>query len=597
MQSYVTFSPDVKVLGEVVVAFLQCVSYKSIAPYLMRHGLLGRHGLQTVDPKQWYHLQDWLNVLHDLLQDHPDAPGHLISIGVAMFDTINLQPSFTELSLEEALIEWATLYAATHRGSNIGEIYTEVLDNGQINVITRVPYPDEIFFGLFYALISNHCPDEKDFILEYDESVTRRDHGGQYTAYHITLYDKRQHGFNQLPGRFRKDRLLLEFPPALNDALINNRILNEMEVNFRLNGKYMRGAISLRPSYGRRYQNSSSIAVIDLTAPDEPSEPAHGKSPTTLTADRLCAESTAMRPVLRQAQVAARAVAPVLIQGQSGTGKNYLARAIHAESSRSDNPLININCRAIPSQYIMQEILGGNGKPNGSQPSQFEIAHHGTLQFTHIDSLPLQLQEALLYVIENRRVVRLGETQQIPVDVRIISTTDQDLERLIAQGKFLSALYYRFKIFHLHMPPLHKRKEDIPLLTSVLLERIADKYGVGSPIYAHEEVMDIFYQYHWPGNIREMETVLEFAYNQRFAQKILVEDLPDFMQEGNLTTHAASYAEPVLTLDEVARKAILRAGWTCEGRVTEMAELLGVSRTTLWRQMKQYNITADYFKA
>jgi transcriptional activator for dhaKLM operon len=391
----------------------------------------------------------------------------------------------------------------------------------------------------------------------------------------------------------------LEFPPALNDALINNRILNDMEVNFRLNGKYIRGAISLRPSFGRRYQNSSSIAVIDLTAPDEPLEPIHSKAPTILTAEKLCAESAAMRPVLRQSQVAARAVAPVLIQGQSGTGKNYLARAIHAESSRSDGSLVNINCRAIPSQYIMHEILGGNGKLNGSQPSQFEIAHHGTLLFTHIDSLPRQLQETLLYVIENKQVVRLGETQHIPVDVRIISTTDQNLEHLIAQGKFLPALYYRFKIFHLHLPPLHKRKEDIPLLTSMLLERIADKYGVGSPIYVHEEVMDIFYQYPWPGNIREMETVLEFAYNQRFGQMILVEDLPGFMQEGNITTQtaASSDTEPALTLDEAARKAILRAGWMCEGHVTEMAELLGVSRTTLWRQMKQYNITADYFKS
>ena len=601
MLRYAAFSPDTKVLGEVVAAFLQCMNHRSIAPYLMRHGQLGRHGLDTVDPERWYQLQDWLNVLYDLMWENSEnASADLISIGMAMFTTINFPPSFENLSIEEALQEWSSLYANTHRGADIGEINVEVAEEGHIKIVTHVPYPDDIFLGLYYALLSRHCPEGMDFALQYDESALRRDQGGDSTTYWVTLYPWEalypMSSPKSLQSELIGETAILELPVSFNEALLKNKILDSTEMTFRLNGRHIRAWISLRPSFGKDYRGSGSIVVLDPTQEAQPRLSSASVTETVLTPWNLCAQSSAMRSVVRPAQIAARAAAPVLLQGESGTGKSYMAYTIHCEGNRANKSFIEINCHAIPQEHMMREILGYDDPGGLSQPSQFERAHQGTLVFSHIESLPLKVQETLLYVIEQGYVTRFGSTYPIPVDVRIIGITTNNLEQAVATGDFIPQLYYRFGVFTFRLPSLRERRDDIPLLIRRLLDIIAAKYGVSSSVGIENDALTILCHYPWPGNIRELETVLESAFNRRQTAQIQVADLPGVVREGRAVIDTSPQPKPVLSTAKAEREAIMRAGWACEGCITEMAELLEIGRTTLWRKMKRMNITSDYFK-
>jgi hypothetical protein len=188
MPIYSAFSVDAKVLGEIVLAFLRCMNYDNVAPFMMRHGLLGRHGFQTVDPEQWYSQQGWLSVLSDLTEERPDSSSDdLLSIGMKMFETIVFPPGFESLPVDQALVDWGALYAEKHRGTDIGEVTAELVSDRHFKMRTRVPYPDGIQHGLFYAMLRHFCPEGMDFDVAYDESVLRRDHGGEITVYDIIL--------------------------------------------------------------------------------------------------------------------------------------------------------------------------------------------------------------------------------------------------------------------------------------------------------------------------------------------------------------------------------------------------------------------------
>ena len=276
-------------------------------------------------------------------------------------------------------------------------------------------------------------------------------------------------------------------------------------------------------------------------------------------------------------------------------GKNHLARVIHNDSERADEPFLAINCRAIPHELMISEFLGQerSGDVDG-RPSKFELANGGTLMFDQIESLSLEMQAALLHVIETGHIMRLGSTHPIPVNVRIIAATGVNLEREVTEGHFLSHLYYRFGVFNILMPPLRDRPDDIPLLAERFLARITKQYE--RSVWIEDEAVTILCRYPWPGNVRELESVLERALTQSQDSTIRGADLPLGIREGRVVTAASPHAQPVLTAAEAEREAILRAGWACQGRVTEMAQQLSIGRTTLWRKMKRMDITPDYFK-
>lgn len=318
----------------------------------------------------------------------------------------------------------------------------------------------------------------------------------------------------------------------------------------------------------------------------------------TLTLKNVLGDSADIREVRRRARLAARGRAPVLLHGEDGVGKNPLARAIHNESERANGPFISINCLAIPHELMVSEFLGREGGSSNEvrgdgRPSKFELADKGTLFLDEIEHLSLEMQAALLQMIDTGHVMRLDGTRAIPVDVRIIAASSNDLETEVEDGNFRSDLYYRFGVFTIEVPPLRERVEDIPLLVQRFLRR---SRHAGRHVEISDEALDYLMKYPWPGNIRELENVLERALVHTDDGRLTPSNLPNTVRSRLALTPNSPNPQPVLSFAEAERQAIIRAGYACNGKVTDMAQKLGIGRTTLWRKMKQFDLDPDTFK-
>lgn len=316
-----------------------------------------------------------------------------------------------------------------------------------------------------------------------------------------------------------------------------------------------------------------------------------------LSLDDVIGHSSSIRRLRHEALASARASAPVLLMGAAGTGKNVLARAIHNSSSRANGPFLTVNCRAIPRELALGELLGYEAvhhvNPDG-QPSKFELANGGTLYLDEIDALTLEAQAALLHVIESDEVIRLGGTRVISVDVRLIASTSHDLQSMVAQSAFRSDLYFRLSAFSLHMPSLHERPQDIPLIIDHTLRQIGQR--LKSKPSLSPEAAWVLQAYPWPGNVRELEAVLERAAAISQGDVIEMIHLPPHIRENRVLMSGTPLTEPVHNLQEAEHLAILRAGRAANGNMTQMARLLGIGRTTLWRRMKALGIDKEDFQ-
>lgn len=388
---------------------------------------------------------------------------------------------------------------------------------------------------------------------------------------------------------------VLRLPPELTAAIEAGSELHDVELNLQAGGRDVRAVITLRPIYEAGPQPVSYVALLNPIEHVRQIARQQYGAQTGLSIEDVQADSPGMRRVVRQARTAARGTAPVLIMGEGGVGKNRLARAIHNDGPRAGKPFIDINCRAIPHELMVREILGAE-QDTGTrgQPSKFELADGGTLLLDQVENLSLEIQAAVLHVIETQHVTRLGGSIPIPVDVRIIAATMANLEDLVAQGSFMPHLFYRFGVFRLEVPPLRERVEDIPLLAERFLTRQTTREG--RAVWIEDEAVRFLSRYPWPGNVRELESALERAMNQAREGIIRPSDLPEMVRNGRVLSGRHPLAQPVLSVGEAERDAILRAGWACNGRVTEMAKTLGIGRSTLWRKMKQLDISPKTFK-
>ena len=392
---------------------------------------------------------------------------------------------------------------------------------------------------------------------------------------------------------------VLQLPPIVQEATQHGGVLRDVEASFVVNGQSVRCVLSLQPIFEGLRGPVGYIATLRPLQRVRQLVHRLVGAQATLTLEDVLGDSPAMRRVRRQARFAARGTAPVLLQGEDGVGKNPLARAIHNESDRADGPFIAINCLAIPHELMLSEFLGYEGGAfSGAlaegRPSKFELADGGTLFLDEIESLTLEMQAALLQVIDTGQVMRLGGTRPIPVDVRIIAATSVDLEQRVAEGGFRPDLYYRFGVFIIELPPLRERPEDIPLLVERFLARISKQ--LDRPVRVEDAALEMLMCYPWPGNVRELENVLERAVTLSEDGTIRLKDLPAVVRNGGVLTPGAVRPQPVLSVAEAEREAILRAGWACRGRVTQMAQQLGISRTTLWRKMKRLGIDPREFR-
>ena len=306
----------------------------------------------------------------------------------------------------------------------------------------------------------------------------------------------------------------------------------------------------------------------------------------------IVGSSAALRAVLDQVRVVAPTGTTVLIEGETGTGKELIARAIHIHSDRRRQPFVKVNCASIPSELLESELFGHErGSFTGAiaqRIGRFEAAHGGTLFLDEIGELPLHLQAKLLRAVQEQEFERVGGSRTIQVDVRIVAATNRDLKAMVEENRFRADLYYRLAVFPLNVPPLRERCEDVPVLTHYFVQKHAARMGrkiESIPTYA----LDALTNYDWPGNIRELQNVIERSVVLSNGPEFALA-LPEF--EGRPTPVALRVrASNVTDISERSRiLQVLKETKGMVGGTNGAAVRLGLKRTTLQSRMRKYKI-------
>lgn len=342
------------------------------------------------------------------------------------------------------------------------------------------------------------------------------------------------------------------------------------------------------------------LAKAGGTTQTAPARPAGARPPGGLA--EIVSEAPSMRAIFRTVEKVASFPTTVLITGETGTGKERVAGAIHAEGKRSKEPFVAINCGAIPESLLESELFGhvkgAFTDANQDKAGLFESAHEGTLFLDEIAELPLQLQVKLLRALEQKEVRRVGGTTTIPIDVRVIAATARNVDGLVKEGKFREDLFHRLNVVSIQLPPLRERKEDIPVLVSYFVDRISTRLGLENAEVTGE-AMQILERYSWPGNVRELENAIERALVlSEGGARITAADLDDrFDQQHGAEPSGVPgvLLDDELTLNEakerlerlLIRRALDRTG----GNRTRAAGLLGISHRALLYKLKEYDIS------
>lgn len=314
---------------------------------------------------------------------------------------------------------------------------------------------------------------------------------------------------------------------------------------------------------------------------------------------QIIGRSRAIKDTLAMVDRAAPSKSTVLITGESGTGKELVARAIHFSSPRKDGPFISVNCMALNPGVLESELFGHEkGSFTGAvalKRGRFELAHGGTLFLDEIGELSHDMQVKLLRVLQERKIERVGGGQEIEVDIRIVTATNKDLQEEVQKGTFREDLYYRLNVVHIQLAPLRERREDIPLLASHFAEKVAREQGVQRRAFS-TEAMDYLTGYEWPGNIRQLENVVERCMVLASHEMIVVEDLPQEIRDEETQLKSAVDLLPAKldlgdTLEKIEAALIRRALVRTDFVQVKAAEMLNISKSLLQYKLKKYQIT------
>ncbi len=309
------------------------------------------------------------------------------------------------------------------------------------------------------------------------------------------------------------------------------------------------------------------------------------ETPAGRKCNRLVARSEAMNALLRKAALLATTDASIVLRGESGSGKEVVARAIHANSPRKAKPFLAINCAALPSELLESELFGHTrGAFTGAQTARkglFETADGGTLFLDEIAEMPLSLQAKLLRALQDGEIRRVGESEAIHVDVRVVCATHQNLLQCVRERRFREDLYFRLKVFTLVVPPLRERFDDIAVLAQMFLDQERPE-GRFTP-----RAMAALLKYPWPGNVRELQNAVKHGAVLSQGQPVELEHLPEELSQPVLPLVPDDDGS-LLTLDQAERRHILRVLEACGGQQLDAARILGIGRTTLWRKLKTF---------
>ena len=309
--------------------------------------------------------------------------------------------------------------------------------------------------------------------------------------------------------------------------------------------------------------------------------------------------SNPMQQIFGLISSVARSDAPVIVYGESGVGKELVAQAIHNSGARKDGPFIKVNCAALNESLLESELFGHvKGAFTGADRNRvgrFEAASGGNIFLDEIGEIPPSIQVKLLRVLQEKEIERVGCNKTVPIDVRIISATNKDLKTMTESGQFREDLYYRIGVIPIHIPPLRKRREDIPPLINAFVNHVALK--TGKPISGlSNEAFERLESYHWPGNVRELINVIEYAFVLCPGGVIGAEHLPRTLFEHESTT-PVQFAGPAPGRQdndpETEKKRIVDALNRSDGNKSQAARMLGISRVSLYKKLKKYDVRVD----
>lgn len=316
--------------------------------------------------------------------------------------------------------------------------------------------------------------------------------------------------------------------------------------------------------------------------------------------DNIIGKSKRMMEIFSLIEKIAATDSTVIVEGESGTGKELAARAIHLLSRYQERPFVSINCGAVPDSLLESELFGHmRGSFTGAvadKKGMFEVAEGGVLFLDEVGEMSPMTQVKLLRALQDKKIRRVGGTEEIPVDIRIIAATNQDLKRKIEEGKFREDLFYRLNVLSLVMPPLRKRKEDLPLLVSHFIKKYCQEMGRKTKRIA-PEVMNVFESYPWPGNVRELENVIERVVAIEEREIITRDSLPEELLAPHKKPDTTYLFEPGFSLnshlDDIAKNYIKQARQAAGGKLRETASLLGISYRTLRYLIDKYSLKSN----
>ncbi len=358
----------------------------------------------------------------------------------------------------------------------------------------------------------------------------------------------------------------------------------------------------LLPAWGLALRHGSQVVAAAVLFPTARLEPPAPRKPKAIvvgakyTFGDLVGQSAAFRNATKIGLIAAGNTLSVLISGESGTGKEMLAHAIHASSPRAPKPFIAVNCGAIPRELIESELFGYEegtftGARKGGRSGRFEEAQGGTLFLDEVSECSPSTQVALLRVLEQQELTRLGSGQPVPLDVRIIAATNKDLLKEVAKGLFREDLYYRLNVISIHLPPLRERREDIPLLAASFLADVAAALHCPDLRFTEEALRALaLTPYPWPGNVRELRNVLQQVGVLLPRPEIRWDDFPEAIRTLRAGEASAERPEPGGWLAQTERQLICQIVQQCAGNLSQAAAQLGISRSTLYRKLEQFGL-------